>query len=99
MLKKLNPWKIVIKLSLIIIVLNSCSSLAVGPPRLEDRTLLLNPDKAELIYPYFKTECRYIVICKKTRIVERYDLTNKEVRKELIDKGFVFTSKQRWKYN
>jgi hypothetical protein len=65
---------------------------------MQDRTLLISPDGPYLIYPYYKRECKWLVICPKKRIVEKYDLTDDTVRKSLIDMGFRVISTQRFDY-
>ena len=92
--------------TILIISFVSCSFFSTSSPtsllRLKDRTLLINPDAAELIYPYFEKVCtrrlRIFNHCDQVRKVIVYDLTNKDVRKELIDNGFVVRTSERFEY-
>ncbi len=67
-----------------IIIFISCVSME-APPELNQRTLLIDEQSPSLIYPYNSKKCS---TCKVERTVEKYDLTQKEVRMKLLDVGF-----------
>lgn len=70
-----------------------CSSIALPsqPPQLKQRTLRLSLETVSLEYKYEVCNKKLIGICvSKKWVIDYYDLTKKEVRKELIDMGFVF---------
>jgi hypothetical protein len=74
--------------------------------RLEDRELLIHPDKPGLAFPYNHKKCierrrpwRWLgKKCFTSREVVFYDFNKKEERKLLIDKGFTCKSKLRFRY-
>lgn len=63
-----------------------------SPPRLELRTLRISPDLPGFEYQYEVCHKRLLGICTKW-VMQRdtYDLTNPEVRSQLIHMGFVAT--------
>jgi hypothetical protein len=76
------------------LIIASCASIVI--PTLDNRTLLVSPDSPELIYPYCKEKGKFIFWEKKdckTFVIDRYDLTNEEIRKEL--KSFVCIHEKR----
>lgn len=70
---------------------SSCASLPLdSPPRLENRTLRISPDFAGFEYQYKVCVSKFLGICtKKEMKVDKYDLTDPEMRKKLLDMGFV----------
>lgn len=71
-------------------ILSCASSTIRGPVRLEERTLSLAPEAPKLVY--YQEECvkKKLGICWDYDIVKyEYDLTKPEIRKQLIDMGFV----------
>ena len=69
----------------------SCASLALhSPPQLQNRTLRLSPDIAGFEYQWEECVRKFIGICTKHEMKkEFYDLNDVEVRKKLINMGFV----------
>jgi len=85
-----------------ILLLSSCATATI-PLRLQDRTLLIDPEGPNLIYPYMGKECRnphrrIFKGCKKKRKVIKYDLTDERVRSELSAAGFQCVSKLKYQY-
>jgi hypothetical protein len=73
----------------------SCASLAsLSVPKLENRTLRLDPDRPGLFYQYCEQH-KFLSSECKTWHVDRYDLTDEGVRKDLIARGFVVQSLHR----
>lgn len=88
-------------ISVLVIMLWSCS--LSGPLRLQDRTLLIDPLSASLIYPYNGEECKYpkrrlFKRCKDKRIIIKYDLNDENVRKMLNAAGFQCVGPNRFTY-
>lgn len=55
-----------------------------------DRTLRLSPDRPGLEYQYEVCSAKFLGLCTKREMhVDRYDLTDPLVRRQLIDMGFV----------
>ncbi len=82
--------------------LTACAA-ATTPLRLQDRTLLIDPEGPYLIYPYLGEECKYpnrriFKRCKDKRVVLKYDLTDESVREKLIAAGFQCSSKLKFQY-
>lgn len=80
-----------------------CTVVALGPLRLQDRTLLIDPESAALIYPYTGEECKHpnrriFRGCRPARKVIKYDLTDEKVRSNLIHAKFECQSLMRFKY-
>lgn len=72
----------------------SCASLStVSPPALENRTLRLSPDFAGFEYQYEDPSAcdKYVLfVCVHHPMKkDTYDITKPEIRKQLIDMGFV----------
>jgi len=63
----------------------SCAKLT--PLSLKNRTLLIHPDKAELVFPYCEKRKWLSGKCK-TKVVDTYDLNDKEMRDKLNLLGF-----------
>lgn len=82
-----------------------CATSA-GLLRLQDRELLIHPDKPALAYPHNVEDCRERKWpfrwlgdkCKTKHVIDIYDMNKKEDRKTLIDAGFTCKSKMRFKY-
>ena len=91
---------------LAVIFLAGCATGIGGMLRLQDRELLIHPDKPGLAYPHKATECferrkpwRWLgKKCKKVQRVDFYDLNKKEEREKLINAGFTCKSAMRFKY-
>ena len=83
-----------------------CATGAAGLLRLQDRELLIHPDKPGLAYPYKEEVCKYKSSrfkwlgkkCKNVQRIDFYDLNDKATRDKLIYGGFTCKSKQRFKY-
>lgn len=83
-----------------------CATGASGLMRLQDRELLIHPDKPGLAYPHKVEECKYKSSrfkwlgkkCKKVQKMDFYDFTDKAIRQKLIDSGFSCKSVMRFKY-
>ena len=78
-----------------------CASGIGGMLRLQDRELLIHPDKPGLAYTYVEKVCKGKFIfkrCKNVTKIDFYDFNDKSVRKSLIDAGFRCKSKMRFKY-
>ena len=80
----------------------ACASVLM-PPRLQDRTLLIDANSASLIYPHVRDVCerpdrRFFKKCKKERTVEMYSLEDAETRRILINAGFECRSKLQFQY-
>lgn len=84
----------VLKLGVMLFLITSTSSCATSQldlaPRLENRTLRISPDFAGFEYQYEVCVRDLLFICMKKQMKkDTYDLTKPEVRKQLIDMGFV----------
>lgn len=75
----------------LIMFLTSCASFGISiVPELSQRTLRIDPNAAGFIYQYERCLKKFLGICtKKGMQVDKYDLTRPDVRKQLIDMGFV----------
>jgi len=90
-----------------LLFLFGCATGVTGLMRLQDRELLIHPDKSGLAYPHHVEECKYRnkrlkflgKKCKDKQVIDFYDFTDKQVRKDLINAGFTCKSKMRFKYN
>ena len=87
----------------ILSLLISCGIFSVTPLRLQDRTLLIDPRSASLIYPYMGEECKHpdrriFRGCDPVRKIIKYDLSDEGVRRELIGAKFECQSPIRFKY-
>ena len=77
-----------------------------GQLRLQDRELLIHPDKPVLAYPYKATECEERKKpwkwmgekCKEVSKIDEYDLNSPAQRQILLNAGFSCKSKMRFKY-
>lgn len=69
----------------------SCASLLQASlPALENRTLRLSADIPGFEYQYEICAKRFLGICTKHQMTkETYDLTDPEIRKKLINMGFI----------
>lgn len=86
----INPTRIGMTLLLIILPLSCARFATASVPKLELRTLRLNPDAPGFIYQYEECVSSFIGICFETEMkIEKYDLTDQKVRSQLIDMGFV----------
>lgn len=91
---------------LMIIFLAGCATGIGGMLRLQDRELLIHPDKPALAYPHKATECvsrrkpwRWLgKKCKKVQKIDVYDFNDKATREKLINAGFTCKSAMRFKY-
>jgi hypothetical protein len=89
-----------------LVFLLGCAAGVSGMLRLQDRELLIHPDKPGLAYPHNYTECvnrrkpwRWLgKKCFKKHKIDFYDLNDSSVREKLIDAGFSCTSAMRFKY-
>ena len=83
-----------------------CATGVSGLLRLQDRELLIHPDKPGLAYPHKITKCerRYFLgvklgkKCKSSHKIDFYNLNDKATRDKLINAGFSCKSKMRFKY-
>jgi hypothetical protein len=83
-----------------------CATGAAGLMRLQDRELLIHPDKPGLAYPHKVEECEYKSSrfkwlgkkCKDVQKMDFYDFNDKAVRDKLQAAGFTCKSKMRFKY-
>lgn len=84
-----------------------CATGVTGLLRLQDRELLIHPDKPGLGYPYKKEVCtknkgikkifkKYK--CKNVQMIDFYDFNDKATRDKLRAAGFTCKSKMRFKY-
>ena len=77
-------------LYLITLSLSCASSRLLGLPSLENRTLRISETIAGFEYQWEECDTKFIGICTKYKMVkETYDLNDIEVRKKLINMGFV----------
>ncbi len=76
---------------LLMILSGSCASLAEPLlPRLEQRTLRIDPNAPGFVYQYRVCVRKVMSVCFKHEMrVEKFDLSDPAVRKQLIDVGFV----------
>lgn len=87
MKKKISLKLITIALFLIMLG-TSCASSLKTIPALVNRSLLIDSDTDDFIYPY--EECNGSLFWKKCKhIIDRYDLDDKETRMKLKNMGFV----------
>jgi hypothetical protein len=75
----------------------SCASLrGLSPPALENRSLRFSADAPALEYQWEECVKRFLGICTKYGMKrDVYDLTKPEVRRMIIDKGFVARVRER----
>lgn len=93
-------------LLILIVFLAGCATGIGGMLRLQDRELLVHPDKPGLAYPHKATVCksrRWAMRwlgkkCYKEQRIDFYDLNKKETREKLINAGFTCKSAMRFKY-
>lgn len=85
-----SPRKFVAMLSLTMCFFG-CASLGIASvPPLEMRTLRFSPDAPTLEYQYWVCVKKFLWNCTKTEMkVEKFDLADPVIRKQLIDMGFV----------
>jgi hypothetical protein len=84
----------------------SCAVVSLGQLRLQDRELLIHPDKPGLAYPHgvsICTERKWALRwmgkkCHTEQKVDFYDLNDKRIRENLINAGFSCKSAMRFKY-
>lgn len=89
-----------------IFTLGCASGLTAGKLRLQDRELLIHPDKPALAYPHKVTICkerpwamRWLgKDCYKEQKIDIYDMNKKEDREKLINAAFTCKSKARFIY-
>lgn len=90
-----------------VMFLSGCAAGIAGLLRLQDRELLIHPDKSGLAYPHNETVCvpstgiRRIFKkekCHQEHKIDFYDLNDKAVRDDLIKAGFTCKSAMRFKY-
>ena len=81
------------------------ANCAVALPllRMQDRTLLIGDDGPYLIYPYYKTVCKYpnrrfFKKCTKVHTTIKYDLSEKEIRDDLRNLGFRCNTRSKYRY-
>lgn len=84
------------------VVTMACATMLL-PPRLQDRTLLIDLEGPNLIYPYTAEVCknpdrRFFKNCHKERQIDVYNMNDFETRRILHSAGFECTSKQRFQY-
>lgn len=77
---------------------SSCASLpSPSLPQLENRTLRISLETPTLEYQYEDCVRKFVGICTKREMKKLVlDLTKREVRKELIDKGFVVKVREKF---
>lgn len=88
------------------LIVFGCSSIVSGLLRLQDRELLIHPDKPGLAYPHMKKECkerkkpwRWLgKKCEMVHAIDFYDFNLKDDRDKLINAGFSCKSSMRFKY-
>lgn len=76
---------------------SSCASLALpSAPPLEERTLRLNAEFPGFEYSYFVCDKTFLGVCtRKKRVTDFYDISTKEMRRKLIDMGFVLKVREK----
>jgi hypothetical protein len=91
----------------LIFVMGCATQAMTGMLRLQDRELLIHPDKPALAYPYHETVCVDNTglsriwkkkICHPEQRFDVYDMNDKAVRDDLIKAGFTCKSAMRFKY-
>ena len=96
MKNRTSPFLSATMLCLITLSLNCASLQAVSPPQLENRTLRLSLDVPGFEYQYEVCAAHFLGICTKHEMKkEIYDLRDPEMRKKLIDMGFVARVKEK----
>lgn len=92
-----NSKKILLSatLPLWMIAVSGCGSLqAVSPPRLQERTLELASDYPGAYYQFVVCVEPGFIRCRKEQIVrEVFDLSDPEIRKQLMDADFVLVKR------
>lgn len=91
---------------LVTLLVVSCASVGTNLVRLQDRELLIHPDKPVLAFPYKKLNCfnrpwalRWMgKKCYSEKDIIEYDMNKKSDREKLINSAFTCTSKMRFKY-
>ena len=104
--KKADHRKLWIVTSLIVLITTlSCSLITLSKPllRLVDRTLIIDVDTGDFIYPHYKRVCEDgwgpFKKCKWVHDMGRIPFCeSKEKRKELADKKFKLISDLRFDY-
>lgn len=92
--KKIFQSAAMLFLTLLVWTFVSCAT--VSAPQLENRTLRLSPDISGFEYQYEVCDQRILGICVKHKMVKDiYDLSNLEIRKKLIDMGFVLKVREK----
>lgn len=76
-----------LKYLLVFTIMFGCASATVVP-RLENRTLFISKDFAGFWYKYCVKKKFFSRKCKEWKI-DKYDMSNKDVRMKLINMGFV----------
>lgn len=90
----------------LIVFVMGCATGVTSLLRLQDRELLIHPDKIGLAYPHKVKECVYKssrfkwlgTKCKMVQKMDFYDFTDKATRDKLINAGFTCKSNARFKY-
>ena len=98
---KTKTVKVITKI-LILLMLSNCAG-ALPLLRMEDRTLLIGEDGPFLVYPYYKTVCKYpdrvlFKQCKQEHEILKFDLSIKETRDDLRNLGFKCSTISKYKY-
>ena len=91
----ISRWKIGTMLFLIVFLLGCASLGKASPPALELRTLRISPSIAGFEYQYLVCVKQFMFCWDYEMKREYYDLNNLEVRKKLIDMGFVGTVREK----
>lgn len=74
----------------ILLTLPACAGMPVDPPTLANRSLRISKDVPGLEYQYEVCVKKILFICTRREWVkDRYDLTDVNMRQQLIDMGFV----------
>ena len=105
-MKELSMINLFLKVLLIYCCVVGCTTLVGSLLRLQDRELLIHPDKSGLAYPFKEEVCtdrmfagmKWGEKCEDVQKIDFYDLNKKEVRNKLINAGFSCKSKMRFKY-
>ena len=90
----------------ILVFIIGCATGATGLLRLQDRELLIHPDKPGLAYPHKAVNCyerskpwRWLgKKCITEHEIDFYDLNDKATREKLVHAGFTCKSIMRFKY-
>lgn len=93
-------------LFLLIFILGCAAGITGGQLRLQDRELLIHPDKPALAYPHKVSNCkerswamRWLgKKCYPEQVIDIYDMNKKEDRMKLINAAFTCKSKARFIY-